>query len=54
MKHRAKSRRDMTDYEKALDWRDRLAPRWWLAVYITFGVAGGLFIASILVRFMGN
>ena len=35
-----KKRRDMTEYERARDWEDRLSPRWWRAIYVGLGLAG--------------
>lgn len=45
-----KKRSEMTEYEKALDWRDRLSPRWWRVVYAMAGVAAVLWIVGAVIR----
>ena len=45
-----KRRRDMTEYEKAIDWRDRLSPRWWRAVFIALGAAVVLYAVGTVLR----
>lgn len=49
-----KKRRDMTEYERAVDWQDRLSPRWWRAVWITFAASGALLLIGAALRIFGN
>ncbi|MDR6172667.1 hypothetical protein QE359_003696 [Curtobacterium sp. SORGH_AS776] len=48
-----KKRRDMTKYERAVDWRDRLSPRWWRAVWVIFGLSGALYVLGAVLRISG-
>ena len=45
-----KSRSEMTEYERAIDWRDRLSPRWWRFCFALVGLAGVLMIGGIALQ----
>lgn len=48
-----KPRSEMTDYEKAIDWRDRRSPFWWRVVFVGFGVAGALWVLGAALKAVG-
>lgn len=47
-------RADKTEYQRAVDWQQRISRRWWIGIGVAYGAAGVLFIVGGVLRAVGS